>query len=89
MKIIEPSAVILEPELAGLSICQRIDRCASVCYQRPPKPTEEEAQAFCRKLIESGHLPALEMAVVHLAMPWQCVVDFDGEKYLSVSWPWR
>lgn len=30
MKITEPSAVILEPELAGLSVCQRIDRCASV-----------------------------------------------------------
>ena len=69
MKIIEPSATILEPELAGLSVCQRIDRCASVCYQRPPKPTEDEAQAFCRKLIERGHLPALEMAVVHLMAP--------------------
>ena len=34
MKIIEPSAEIIEQELAGLSICQRIDRCASVCYQR-------------------------------------------------------
>lgn len=87
MKIIEPSATIIEPELAGLSVCQRIDRCASVCYQRPPRPTEEDAEAFCRHLIERGHLPALEMAVVHLAMPWQCVVDFDGEKYLSVSWP--
>lgn len=87
MKITEPSAVILEPELAGLSICQRIDRCASVCYQRPPKPTEEDAEAFCRSLIERGHLPALEFAVVHLVMPWRLVVDFDGEKYLSVSWP--
>ena len=87
MKIIEPSATIIEKELAGLSVCQRIDRLASVCYQRPPRPTEEEAEKFCRHLIERGHLPALEMAVVHLAMPWQCVVDFDGERYLSVSWP--
>ena len=87
MKIVEPSAVIFETELAGLSACQRIDRLASVCYQRPPRPTEEEAEEFCRKLIERGHLPALEMAVVHLVMPWRLVVDFDGEKYLSVSWP--
>ena len=87
MKIIEPSTVILEPELAGLSVCQRIDRCAATCYQRPPKPTEEDAEAFCRHLIERGHLPALEFAVVHLVMPWCLVVDFDGEKYLSVSWP--
>ena len=87
MKIIDPSAEIIEQELAGLSVCQRIDRCAATCYQRPPKPTEEDAEAFCRHLIERGHLPALEFAVVHLVMPWCLVVDFDGEKYLSVSWP--
>lgn len=87
MKIVEPSATLIERELAGLSVCQRIDRLAAVCYQRPPRPTEEEAEKFCRHLIERGHLPALEMATIHLAMPWQCVVDFDGEKYLSVSWP--
>ena len=86
MKIINPSATIIEKELADLSICQRIDRCASVCYQRPPKPTEEEAQAFCRELIERGHLPALEFAVVHLAMPWRIAVLFEGEKYLSIEW---
>ena len=87
MRIVPPSATLIEPELAGLSVCQRIDRCASVCYQRPPRSTEEEAEAFCRSLIERGHLPALEFATIHLSMPWQCVVDFDGEKYLSVSWP--
>ena len=87
MKIINPSATIIEKELAGLSVCQRIDKLAGVCYQRNPKPTEDDAQAFCRSLIERGHLPALEMAVVHLVMPWCLVVDFDGEKYLSVSWP--
>ena len=85
MKIVEPSAVILEPELAGLSICQRIDRCASVCYQRPPKPTEEDAEAFCRRLIDRGHLPALEFAVVHLEMPWGKADKFSVEKYLLVD----
>lgn len=87
MKIANPSATIIEKELAGLSVCQRIDKLAGVCYQRNPKPTEDDAQAFCRSLIEQGHLPALEFAVVHLVMPWRLVVDFDGEKYLSVSWP--
>ena len=87
MKIVEPSATILEPELAGLSICQRIDRCASVCYQRPPKPNEEEAQAFCRKLIESGHLPALEMATIHLSTPWDYMVEeFGACKYLRAEY---
>ena len=85
MKIVNPSATIIEKELAGLSVCQRIDRCASVCYQRPPKPTEEEAQAFCRKLIERGHLPALEFATIHLAMPFWDSLDYREEKYLHVS----
>lgn len=84
MKIIEPSATIIEPELAGLSVCQRIDRCASVCYQRPPRPTEEEAEKFCRNLIERGHLPALEMAVIHLAMPFWDSLEWREEKYLHV-----
>ena len=85
MKIIEPSATILEPELAGLSICQRIDRCASVCYQRPPKPTEEEAEAFCRSLIERGHLPALEFATIHLSMPWDYAEELVACKYLRAE----
>ena len=84
MKIVEPSATLIERELAGLSVCQRIDRCASTCYQRPPKPTEEEAEAFCRKLIESGHFPVLEMAVIHLAMPFWNWLNWQEEKYLHV-----
>ena len=85
MKIINPSAEIIEPELAGLSACQRIDRCASVCYQRAPKPSEEEARAFCRTLIERGHLPALEFATIHLAMePWDAY-EYQVEKYLQVG----
>ena len=85
MKIIEPSATILEPELAGLSVCQRIDRLASVCYQRPPRPNEEEAEKFCRHLIDRGHLPALEMAVVHLWMPWEIADRYSIQKFIMVD----
>lgn len=84
MKIANPSATIIEKELAGLSVCQRIDRCASVCYQRPPRPTEEEAEQFCRHLVELGHLPALEMATIHLTMPFWESLDWREEKYLHV-----
>ena len=85
MKIVNPSATIIEKELAGLSVCQRIDKLAGVCYQRNPKPTKEEAEKFCRSLIERGHLPALEMAVVHLEMPWGKADKFSVEKYLLVD----
>lgn len=85
MKIANPSATIIEKELAGLSVCQRIDKLAGVCYQRNPKPTEEEAEAFCRHLIEQGHLPALEFAVVHLAMPWDYAEELVACKYLRAE----
>ena len=85
MKIVEPSATIIEKELAGLSVCQRIDRCAATCYQRPPRPTEEDAEAFCRHLIERGHLPALEFATIHLSMPWDYAEELVACKYLRAE----
>lgn len=85
MKIVNPSATVIEKELAGLSVCQRIDRCAATCYQRPPKPTEDDAEQFCRHLIEQGHFPALEMAVVHLWMPWEIADHYSIQKFIMVD----
>ena len=85
MRIVPPSATIIEKELAGLSVCQRIDKLAGVCYQRNPKPTEEDAEAFCRHLIERGHLPALEFATIHLSMPWDYAEELVACKYLRAE----
>ena len=82
MKIIKPSATIIEDELAALSIYQRIDACASVCYQRPPKPTEEEAQEFCRKMLSVKHMSTLEMAVVHLVIRFR---DLPDSNYVQIE----
>lgn len=89
MKIIEPSAVIIEDELEQLSLYQRIAYCAGVCYQREPRKTEEEAQAFCRRMVEIGHHSTLEMAVVHLAIPYDAADIYSGEKFLIVTAPWN
>lgn len=80
MNIIEPSAQIIEDELSQLSIYQRIAYCAGVCYQREPRKTEEEAQAFCRRMVEIGHHSTLEMAVVHLLGD---IVDVPSSKYIT------
>jgi len=88
MKIIKPSARIIEDELAALSICQRMDRCASICYQRPPKSTEEEAQAFCKKYgVDAGHGMMLEMARFHLVVENAVWNDLENlqVKYLDIS----
>ena len=83
MKIIKPSATIIEDELAALSIYQRIDACASVCYQRPPKPTEEEAQEFCRKMLSVKHMSTLEMARISVMLPTRNADNFLGSKYID------
>lgn len=70
MKIIKPSAHIIEEELSQLSVYQRIDQCASICYQRPPKPTEEEAVEFCKKMLNVKHGTTLEMNRIHLFIPF-------------------
>ena len=89
MKIIKPSATIIEDELAALSIYQRIDACASVCYQRPPKPTEEEAQEFCRKMLSVKHMSTLEMAVVHLWINSHEYMDVPDSKYIITTYAGR
>lgn len=85
MKIIKPSAHIIEEELSQLSVYQRIDRCASVCYQRPPKSTEEEAQKFCNSMLDRKHYATLEMAQIHLVVDILQAECLDTEKYLYVS----
>lgn len=83
MKIIKPSATVIEDELAALSIYQRIDACASVCYQRPPKPTEEEAQEFCRKMLSVKHMSTLEMARISVMLPTRNADNFLDSKYID------
>ena len=85
MKIVEPSAEILEQSLAGLTPCQRIDRLAATCYQRPPRSSPEDAEAFCKHLVESGHWAALEFAVVHLIVPSMHSIEFWGQKYILAN----
>ena len=83
MKIIKPSATIIEDELAALSIYQRIDACSAICYQRPPKPTEEEAQEFCRKMLSVKHMSTLEMARISVMLPTRNADNFLDSKYID------
>lgn len=80
MKIVNASATIIETELEQLSLYQRIAYVAGVCYQREPRKTEEEAQSFCRRMVEIGHHSTLEMAVVHLLGD---IVDVPSSKYIT------
>lgn len=86
MKIVNPSTEIIEDQLSQLSIYQRIAYVAGVCYQREPRKTEDEAQAFCRRMVEIGHHSTLEMSVLHLWVDCESLEDQIGsEKYLMIS----
>lgn len=85
MKVIEPIATIIENKLSELSVYQRIDRCSSVCYQRPAKATDEEARKFCQQMIEKKHFVPLEMAVVHLVMDFMFAEKFTDKKFIFVD----
>jgi len=82
MKIIEPSATILQDDP---SVYLQIENRAAVCYQRPPRTTEEEAKVFCQKMIDSGHSATLEMAVVHLVVEIPGAFSKIDGKYLMTE----
>ena len=86
MKFTLPEARIIEDELKMLSVCQRIDSCAAICYQRPPKSREEDAQTFCKKFgVEHGHRAMLEFAVLHLIVPVFMADELRECKFLMVD----
>lgn len=82
MKIVNPSTEIIEDQLSQLSLYQRIAYVAGVCYQREPRKTEDEAQAFCRRMVDIGHHSTLEMAAVHLVVR---NTMFPNSKFITVT----
>ena len=93
MKIINPSATIIEKELAGLSVCQRIDRCGRRLLPAKPKPTEEGGEAFCRYLIRAGagHLCRRWNLRPFMAMPFWDSLDYREKiphTFTTIDSPW-
>ena len=85
MKIIEPSATIIEDELSWLRAYKRIDKCASICYQRPEKVSEGEAIEFCQKILDNKHDATLEMFRINLLVTQQQAECLATEKYITIS----
>jgi thymidylate synthase (FAD) len=83
MKIVHPEATIIEEELSKLSVYQRIEQCAAICYGRPAKPTEGESIEFCKSMMKRGHLTTLEMAQVHLVVDERTLCPVSP--YIQVS----
>ncbi|MGB3212585.1 MAG: FAD-dependent thymidylate synthase [Desulforhopalus sp.] len=72
MKIVEPSFEI-QHHLDSSSISARLEACARVCYKSEDNITDTSAIPFLSKIVDHGHDPVLEMAVVSFEVT--CHVD--------------
>lgn len=68
MRLIKPSAEIIEqkPGLDGL--LQHIERCGRTCYKSEDKITEESAPKFVDMLVKRGHTAMVEHGTIYLTL---------------------
>lgn len=68
MRIVDARYEIMEDMLQSISIPERIELCGRLCYKSEYKITNESAIPFCSKIIKSGHLAVMEMAMIHVVI---------------------
>lgn len=67
MKMIEPSFEILEPQSYDLlGMYKQIELCGRTCYKSEEKITDNSAEPFVKRMIESNHLSMLEHGTIYL-----------------------
>lgn len=66
MKLIEPSATIIERPINQLKLVEEIGR---TCYKSNDLITEDSYKSFCNGLLNRKHYAMLEHAVFHFVMP--------------------
>lgn len=59
MRIIKPSVEIMD-DLNQSEILKKIELCGRVCYKSEDRITDESAETFVKRIIESGHHSVLE-----------------------------
>lgn len=67
MKLINPSYTILEQQSGSLAdVCKQIELAGRTCYKSEDKITEDSAEAFVQRMIDSKHTAMLEHGTVYL-----------------------
>lgn len=80
MKLIDSSYEILEQESGLSGTLKAITRAGYTCYKTEKDITDESADKFVKRLIESGHGAMLEHGTVYLK--WNMVTeDYSHERY--------
>ncbi|WP_173431813.1 FAD-dependent thymidylate synthase [Sharpea azabuensis] len=66
MKLIDPSYTILEQGEGLQGVYKQIELAGRTCYKSEDKITDESAEAFVQRMIDSGHTAMLEHGSVYL-----------------------
>lgn len=65
MKLIDPSYEILEQQDGLQGVYKQIELAGRTCYKSEDKITDESAEAFVQRMIDSGHTAMLEHGTVY------------------------
>ena len=74
MKIISPTARIVEDDLAKKTLSERLEWCGRLCYDSHDKIAPGSASKFLTKIASRGHNSVLEMA----SMGFKVVLDSEA-----------
>ena len=66
MKLIKPSYNIIEQQPGLLGIYKQIERAGRICYKSEDKITDDSAEVFVQKMVDSKHYAMLEHGTVYL-----------------------
>ncbi len=66
MKLIKPSFEIIEQSPGLLGIYKQIEQAGRICYKSEDKITDDSAEAFVQKMVDSKHYAMLEHGTVYL-----------------------
>jgi len=80
MKLVKPSAKIIEQQPGLEGIYKQIELAGRTCYKSEDKITDYSANKFVVRMIESNHFSMLEHGTVYLIIKWWHIFKFF--KYL-------
>ena len=69
MNLIKPSFEIIEQEPGLLGVYKQIELAGRTCYKSEDKITDDSAEVFVQKMVDSKHYAMLEHGTVYLKMP--------------------
>lgn len=85
MKLIDPSYKIIEQGNTIQDIYKHIELCGRTCYKSEDKMTENSAELFVRRMMNSKHTAMLEHGTVYLCADDEMLDKYIDNKYSKVK----